>query len=72
MSLRAKLGRRPDEWNSAGRLQWVVPSGAGLGGVAGALLALAVQPWSLPGGALAGLGAGSGAALAVVLAAALD
>ncbi|QLH84721.1 hypothetical protein [Halosimplex pelagicum] len=42
MSLRAKLGRRPGEWNSAGRLQWIVPSGGGLGGVAGALLALAV------------------------------
>ncbi|QPV62044.1 hypothetical protein I7X12_14985 [Halosimplex litoreum] len=72
MSLRTKLGQRPEEWNRPGRLRWLVPSAAGLGGVAGALLALAVEPWALPGAVTAGLGAGLGAALAVVLAAALD
>ncbi|WP_436931362.1 hypothetical protein [Halosimplex halobium] len=72
MSLRAKLGERLEAWNSAGRLQWAVPGAGGLGGVAGALLALAVEPWALSGAVTAGLGAGLGAALAIVLAAALD
>ncbi|ELZ26353.1 hypothetical protein C475_09042 [Halosimplex carlsbadense 2-9-1] len=72
MSLRTKLGQRPDEWNRAGRLRWVVPSAGGLGGAAGAFLALAVEPWALSGAVTAGLGAGLGAALAIVFAAALD
>jgi len=72
MSLLSKLRQRPDEWNNSARLQWVIPSAAGIGGAVGALLALAVEPWALSGAVTAGLGAGLGAALAVVLAAALD
>jgi len=72
MSLLSKLGDRPGEWSRAGRLRWLVSSAAGLGGAAGSLLALAVEPWALSGAVTAGLGAGPGAALAIVFGAALD
>ena len=72
MSLLSKLRERPDEWTDSSRLQWMAPSGAGIGGAVGALVATPVEPWGLPGGLLAAVGAGVGATVGLLVAAALD